>query len=354
VRATLTPLRLRGSLCVVCLSLVLVLAQASAAYEWKRFAPEARCGHQAVVDTVNGQMVLAAGWGESGYMNDVWGLHCERGLYWRHIMPAGPAPPGRMQYALVLDTGDHALIMFGGNAGGTLLNDVWKLTLTPGSETWTDLSPPGQAPEPRLGPVAVYDPITHRVVIFGGVSEYATFFNDVWAFDLATSDWTQVYPSGTPPSGRREAAAIYDPEGHRMIVFGGYNDPEQFLNDTWALNLEGPGSAMSWVELTPSGGPPAVRRGHDVTYDWVAHRMLVHGGWNYPWFQFFRDVWALDLATLTWSQIPGAGQLPMPARNQSVVFFAKCGIKGILTFGGNVWDAGVYKWHTNECFMLLD
>lgn len=351
MRETSRTILIHGVLPLACLGLVLGLVGTATAYEWVAFSPEPRCGHQAVLDSLNERMVLVAGWGETGYMNDAWALHSGQWLHWRPIRPSGSPPPGRMQYSLVLNTADNTLIVFGGNGGGYALNDIWELTLTPGAETWTDLSPTGPAPEQRHGPVAVYDPIAHRVVIFGGVNQYPCF-NDVWAFDLTTLEWTQLYASGTPPSGRKEAVAIYDPEEHRMIVFGGYNDPEQFLNDTWALSLEV--GAESWVELNPSGGPPAVRRGHDATYDWVNHRMLIFGGWNYPWFQFYNDLWALDLEPMVWTQIPTTGHCPSAARNQSIVFFARGRCEGVVTFGGNVYDGMTHAWYGNEYFMRLD
>jgi hypothetical protein len=51
---------------------------------------------------------------------------------------------------------------------------------------------------------------------------------------LATTDgtWLKLLPGGTPPTGRIDHTAIYDPVGNRMVVFGGLGG-SGMLNDVW-------------------------------------------------------------------------------------------------------------------------
>jgi len=53
--------------------------------------------------------------------------------------------------------------------------------------------------------------------------------------------WVQVNPSGIPPAPRFGHCAVYDPTNQRMLIFGGNTDmidnpnPQ---NDLWQLNLD--------------------------------------------------------------------------------------------------------------------
>ena len=79
----------------------------------------------------------------------------------------------------------------------------------------------------RSGHSAIYDPVRDRMVVFGGYSGtgYTYFLNDVWVLSLAGMPaWTQLTPTGTPPSARYGHSAIYDPVRDRMVVFGGGSD----------------------------------------------------------------------------------------------------------------------------------
>jgi hypothetical protein len=335
------------------MAIVLLLAQAGAADWWRSLfvQPEARSGHGALLDCPNERMMVVAGWGASGYMNDVWALECRHGNpRWAKVNPTGPHPPGRRQYALVCDSQDHALIMFAG-IGGRALNDVWALTLAQGAEAWIELSPVGSPPQPREGPAGVYDPLAHRAVFFGGNGASGEL-NDTWSLDLATLAWTQLYPSGGPPPARWDGRAVYDPVGHRMIVFGGYSQALGCMNDVWALALDE--GAESWTHVTTGGPSPEVRRGHAATYDWMHHRMLIYGGWNYPPFNYFNDTWALDLSTHNWSQLQPAGDPPPPCRDQSAVYFHWEGIEGMAVFGGNLADGLDYSWYGDTYILVLE
>jgi hypothetical protein len=131
------------------------------------------------------------------------------------------------------------------------------------------------------------------MVVLGGYS--SSYLNDVWALSLAgTPVWTQLTPSGTPPIARIFHSAIYDPVRDRMVVFGGYSG-SYLLNDVWALSLAG---TPAWTQLIPSGTPPTTRDLHSAIYDPVRDRMLVFGGGYYDGGRF-NDVWALE-----WSYTP--------------------------------------------------
>ena len=68
------------------------------------------------------------------------------------------------------------------------------------------------------------------------------------AITTATAQqWRQLGPTGVAPSPRNNASAIYDPVAHRLVVFGGRSSKGD-LNDLWSLDL----NLMTWSELSPA------------------------------------------------------------------------------------------------------
>ena len=137
--------------------------------------------------------------------------------------------------------------------------------------------------------MSIYDPIRHRMLVFGGSGFDNTFSNDAWALSLdGPPAWSLLIPSGPRPSGRFSHAGAYDPVRDRFIVFGGYDGA--FKNDVRALTLS---AAPSWTQLSPSGAAPRLDA-MTAVYDRVRDRLLIFGGWD--GFSFHNEVWSLSLA----------------------------------------------------------
>jgi hypothetical protein len=83
------------------------------------------------------------------------------------------------------------MILFGGYAGFGPLDDVWSVNFS-GSPTWSSWTPTGTSPAARGSASAIYDPIRHRMIVFGGASP---MHRDVWALTLdASPNWSQLAP----------------------------------------------------------------------------------------------------------------------------------------------------------------
>jgi N-acetylneuraminic acid mutarotase len=77
----------------------------------------------------------------------------------------------------------HRLIMFGGYDGTTpYLNDTWAYGSA--TNTWTELNPGGSVPSARVVSAMVYDSLDGRVILFGGWDGTAgtAGLDDTWAF----------------------------------------------------------------------------------------------------------------------------------------------------------------------------
>jgi hypothetical protein len=225
-------------------------------------------------------------------------------------------PSGRSRHSAIYDPVRDRMVVFGGDGSDTY-NDVWALSLA-GAPAWTELTPTGAPPSVRSGHSAIYDPVHDRMVIFGGsYYEYSThYLYDVWELSLAGAPaWTELTPTGAPPMGRDSHSAIYDPVRDRMVVFGGYNhDDPRFgliLDDVWAMSLAG---TPAWTELMQLGTGPA-RDGHSAIYDPMRDRMVVFGGW------VTNDVWSLSLAdTPAWTALTPSGTPPSRRAGQSAIY----------------------------------
>ena len=221
---------------------------------------------------------------------------------------ASAQPAARMRHVMVYDSSprDQMLIFGGSNASGDLRNDVWTLHMA-ASPYWSQVIATGTPPSARVAASGIYDPVGHRFIVFGGYGP-SGLLNDVWALSLSGPPvWAQIVPTGSAPAPRHRHGAIYDPVRQRMLIFGGEGDAVSGFNDVWGLSLTG---AHAWTQVLPVGTPPSARRGSGVAYDAVRDRMIVFGG-TIGAFSPLSDLWALTLAgTPTWLELTPAGTAP--------------------------------------------
>jgi len=163
---------------------------------------------------------------------------------------------------------------------------------------WLLLDDGEEGPQERWGHATIYDPLAHRMVVYGGLGcvghECGVLFADTWSLDMATFTWDTL-DVGTGPSERQDHRAIYDPLRRRMLVFGG-RDVHSIFNDTWAFDLTG----LTWSRLDDGSAGPPPRYGHAMAYDDATDRLIVYGGSNGG---ARNDIWAFHLATNTWEQL---------------------------------------------------
>ena len=259
---------------------------------------------------------------------------------WSH---SGPLP--RFLHTAVWDAVTNKMIVFGGDTGtlsgsGVNQNDVWWLN-NPGAVGmyWSRPQITGIKPAPRSGPGTVYDPISNRMIVFGGaLGQASPCANDVWALENVngvggTPQWTQLSPSGGPPPIRTRFAAVYDQTANTMIIYGGNNCFSEEYSDVWTLTkANGVNGTPVWTQLSPTGTGPAARENTSAVYDPVNNRMILYGGnVNDP------NVWVLTNAngtggTPAWIQLPISGTLPTARCCNSIVYDAADNVAVI--FGG--------------------
>jgi hypothetical protein len=246
---------------------------------------------------------------------DAWALDLRGVPRWNPIAIGGPQPG--IGGTHVFDPVRGRVIAFGGRRDIHDYNsETWSHALG-NAVAWSQetTSPP---PSARSGASGVYDSARDRMIVFGGRTGFSSWVGDVHALDFGTNVWQPITPSGTPPDARSEHAAIYDPVGDRMILFGGQNGSGA-LGDVWQLEFS-PTPHWSLLDVLPSPHPSA-RAGAAVIHDPVRNRMIVVGGTSGQ-----SETWALNLVSLVWAQLAvaparsGAGAVYDPEMDRLVMF----------------------------------
>lgn len=107
----------------------------------------------------------------------------------------------------------------------------------------------------------------NKIIFVGGSRMYnkdlkrRECLNDILIYDPAAKVWTEIIPSGAYLEPRRHHASCL--VGNFLVVNGGQNDKEVFLDDTLALNLAGLENSKNeiergyrWIQLKINFQPP--------------------------------------------------------------------------------------------------
>ena len=280
----------------------------------------------------------------SGNHRSIWSLSLHGDPAWSLLTTAGIGPDARTGATVVYDPiGDRVLIFAGRVSDSTLMNDLWELSLASETPTWRLVPYSGQAPPERSDHAAVFDPEGDRMLVFGGFDGRRPL-GDTWEIALRPSATWREIQTTNPPSPRMGSTATYDPAGHRAIIIGGVGAGGEYLQDVTALSLAG---SVSWATLPPAGPLPPPRAFHTAVLDSLRGRLIIYGGWNGG---VLGDVWALQVgSSAAWSRLVPTGDagnrfghvaLPDPTRDQMVVTFGAPSARGssdvaVLKLEGN-------------------
>ena len=321
---------------------------------WKHKNIHARYGHSTVFDPVSNRMIILAGQHAKNFPDDfdLWFAVYTPGSTDLQMIPATLAtghPSARFGHTAVFDSTNNRMVIFGGGTGtstpGPCLNDVWLLQNANGvsaTPAWTQQHPAGTVPGARFAPTAVYDATTNTMILFGGYDCTANYLNDVWILNNAnglggTPTWTQLSVSGTVPSGREAATAVYDPTNNVMTVYGG-DVGTAVDGDVWVLShANGMGGTPAWTQLAPTGPAPVARSGHSAIYDAANNRMTIYAGQtSNSVTNLLNDFWVLTNANgiggaPAWTQL--TPQTPGAFRSFHTAVY-DAAVNTMLIFGG--------------------
>lgn len=220
---------------------------------------------------------------------------------WERMQPAD-APSPRCGQTMAYDTESDRMVLFGGFActkvDDPLLDDTWTYDLN--NDAWQQMDP-ATSPPARIFHSTAYDPITDRVVIFGGRVED----DRVWTYDVDADTWEPREPADGPTGIRAYHAMAYDPTGQRVLVFGGLDltstlsTSGEMLDELWAYNVD----ERQWSRVDTEDSP-AGRSHHAMVFDPAIEQHVVFGGeTGRPYSNDVTDeIWLFDPTTDTWSE----------------------------------------------------
>jgi len=234
-------------------------------------------------------MFGGSGIGDTDY-DDLWFLTFSPSPAWKPVSPAGAErPAGRSGGSFVYDARARRMLLFGGRTADGDLDDLWQLSLGQ-APAWERIAPADPKPTGRSLQATAYDSLGTQMIVFGGHD--GAYRNDVWVLRADPKPrWVQLQPAGTPPSPRAGATMVLDAARRRALVFGGW-DGAHILNDTWMLTLD---PKPSWTLLETGGVAPPPRVDHAAVFDPEGRRMLVFGGFDQAT-RRFGEVWQLAIA----------------------------------------------------------
>lgn len=336
--------RTRASLVLALFLFVAIPAAADVTATWRRLEPEGtpppgRMATAHVFDAARDRLVVFGGYGHRNFYNDTWALELSPAPRWVQL-PYAPVP-GRHETTAIMDPASERMLVFGGKNQYGFFGDLLALQLDVDPPVWSVVAQGSPAPGARETR-AVLDPDRRRFVTALGFAPYY-HLGDSWAYDLDGGAWAPLAPTGAAPIPRRGQSAALDPSHDRMLVFGG-SDDGHWWNEVWAYDLASP----AWSLLDPAGEKPLPRYGQNLVFDPGRNRLVMFAGYgqvaredsagnvHLAGFDFLNDAWVLDLSDVTglhWEKIQAIGDVPSKRDFFAMVWDPKRG--RALVFGGN-------------------
>ena len=181
------------------------------------------------------------------------------------------SPEKRIGPSMVYDPIDHRVLLFGGahwQNRYTFYDELWSYEYE--TNTWSMLDTRNN-PDPRFNSMLVYIPDRHQLFLYGGFSS-ADRIADTWVYDFESNTWTELHPN-TQPSPRSDSSIAYDPVNDVVVLFSGYLLNDTHLQDTWIYSFK----MENWIKRTPDN-PPLGQYGNYMVYVESTGQLLMYPG----------------------------------------------------------------------------
>ena len=260
-------------------------------------APAGRYAPVVFYDHQTNNTVLSAGWSE-GNFSDMWTLDLNDTAEWEST-GSGPNSIGTNTFA---SDGIASGLMVGQSYTGEPTMWSWNGYST----SWTPYSegvrPPGMSSQ-----AMVWDSGSQRYISYGGQeADSGNYTNETWAFNPGNAVW-QNLSAVNSPRGISDPAMFFSEGWNRTILFGGYDSGKNLSNETWMFN----GETNTWSKLSLPGSFPTGRAGMATAIDREEQVAYIFGGIARNQFDsgidYSNELWKLDLAQLTWTEMPSWG-----------------------------------------------
>jgi hypothetical protein len=282
-----------------------------------------------------------AGYGPTDYY-DLWSLSLSDPPHWTKIVSPDSSPgiPGPAAFDL-----DHDRLIVTGPPPGTwnspqpVFMEAWSLALD--GARWTKLATTGIPPTARAAQQLIYDPFDNRLVMFGGIlSQPRGWTNSTWVLSLSgTPVWQRIVPINSPPT-RSGTVVVLDRARRQLVLTGGYQtDVYGWVNDTWTLPLPADLSdpSLSWTKLQTTGGIPPNDLSAAIYWP-EGDRVVQFGGEGAGNLAF-----AFDPSNADWSSIDTEVHGPFPSRREGPALVVDREQSQLLLYGNGL-NCGTDFW----------
>jgi hypothetical protein len=268
---------------------------------------------------------------------------------WTQVTPAGPWPAFRGWNRLVYDPVlKRSLLGTSDNSNTIYSNSYWSYDST--SHTWrqeTTTGVSGACVTP-LGSdlpnhpanrhpyhAQAYDSKRGRMYLFSGVCQ-GVGFDDTWAFQSATSTWTQLSPAVQPVS-RLESAMTYDAAHDVVVLYGGLAPNPS--SETWQYVPD----SNTWTQVATNSTPGPLD-GNSLVYDSINQKVVLFGGVATYGGAPSNGTWIYDAGAKTWTN-PKPSVLPPGLKFPPMAFDSKRGLVVLYVGPSEMW---AYNVATNQ------
>jgi hypothetical protein len=253
-------------------------------------------------------------------------------------------PAAAEDCAMIYDPLEHRIVLFGGkNDEDVNLSEVWELALT--THVWKKIEVEGESPPASEDHSVIYDPLNQRMIVYGGENGPTT--NSLWSFDLKAHRWRDMTDSTV--QRREDHTANFDSRSKRMLVFGGRDRERINLHELWAMDLDPRSPAFEkWQNLTVEENHAPGRYDHVAVYDSLKNRLVIYGGYDKDNKECLGDTWAFYFSPFPnvagkWKQVKTQKSHPPKRRRAAAVYdatrnwFVVCGGFGEEGYLNDVW-----------------
>lgn len=197
---------------------------------------------------------------------------------------------------------------------------VHTLSLAGGME-WVHLSV--SRVDQMTNPRGAYLPATNEVFICGGpLGTPVTVAK--FKLNAVSPTWQTLATTNPKPLSFAFSTSALAVQSNQFYVLGA-----SISSDIWQLDLNT--SPATWTKLTPTGTTPVLANGCTMVHDPTRNRLVLWDGYN-------GGLWALDLASLVWSQLDsGLSPSPAPRGFSSSIYHSS--LDRFVLYGGNVTSA---------------
>jgi N-acetylneuraminic acid mutarotase len=254
--------------------------------------PQARGGHSIAFDSHNGVAVIFGGYTmDSGWQNlrDTWVYSYTENSWTRLTLT--PSPSARSNHAMVYCNETNEIILFGGYGSSGNPTDTWSFSCE--TQTWSEVAT-ATNPGVHHSLALAYDPQENAVILFGGFDDEGFETDDTWKFDCVTREWAELSPT-TAPLARYGHVMVYDEVINKMVMTSGNTMSQGHQQDTWTLDV----ATSNWTELDPTGDPDRLKW-PSMTYDSVNQKCILFGGQIGD--TAVDRTWEYDALTNTWTR----------------------------------------------------